>query len=487
MKWSFREIFSIGIGPSSSHTVGPMKAAKIFLESLNSLGKLQEVETLSIELYGSLALTGIGHGTDSALIWGLEGETPQDLKITEGKNRIKEILENKLLFLLGNKNLPLLFDIKRDIVYQKTRILPLHSNGMIFKAHLKSSALFCETFYSIGGGHIATEQELKEVKQELNTKEQKIPPFPYFSGANIISFCNQNKISFYDLLKANEIFYYQEKWDEPFKNIWEVLVECLNSGLLNSTQTFLPGPLKARRRAFKLFQQITSKKVNSSQHSFTLLDWSNVFSLAISEQNAAGERIVTAPTNGAAGIIPAVFFTYLVAIAPTPFISLKREDISTRLLFPSWELIQEQFIHYCLVCAGIGLLYKMNASVSGAEVGCQGEIGVASSMAAAGLCALMGGHIEQIENAAEVAMEHHLGLTCDPIGGLVQIPCIERNTMGTLKAINAAQLAIGGDGSHIVSLDSVIKTMKQTGEDMGEKYKETSRGGLAVFVNLPEC
>ena len=458
MSISLFDLFSIGIGPSSSHTVGPMSAANEFLDLLETNNLLAKTQRIKIELYGSLALTGKGHGTDKAILNGLEGKAPETVAPETMVPRMQEILNTHTLHLAGKKNIP--FDETKDFLFLQKELLPLHTNGMRFTAFdHEGNHLLSQVYYSIGGGFITTEEDFYS-----STSKQHTLPYPFDTAAQLLKQCNDNQLSIAELMLANELTW--RGIDAIHTGILElakVMNDCIENGCHHPG--ILPGGLQLKRRAPDLYKKLNEHKGVTSIHERSdIMNQLNLYAMAVNEENAAGGRIVTAPTNGAAGIIPAVLKYFQEAHE-----KIQKEDIFT----------------YFLTSAAIGILYKKGASISGAEVGCQGEVGVASSMAAAGLTAVLGGTLEQIENAAEIAMEHHLGMTCDPVMGLVQIPCIERNAMGSVKAVNASRMALIGDGQHHISLDKVIKTMKQTGMDMQSIYKETSMGGLAV--NITEC
>lgn len=458
MTISIFDLFSIGIGPSSSHTVGPMKAARAFVAELEEQKKLSQVKRIQIELFGSLAFTGKGHGTDSAILAGLEGAAPDTVNPDSIKPRAKEIIETQQLRLGGNETIT--FAYLSDFIFNFKDLLPAHTNGMRFKAFaLTGEEISAGIYYSIGGGFILT------AAQADHTAVLATPAFPYpFENAKtLLTLCEEHQLTIPELMLANEgSIRPLTEINERLLHIANVMRECIDKGC--DTPGILPGGLDIKRRAPVLYQKLSIKGGMKSHEHTDSMAWLNLYAIAVNEENAAGGRVVTAPTNGAAGIIPAVLHYYL-----TFYPQAKKEDAIT----------------FLLTAGAIAVLYKKGASISGAEVGCQGEVGVACSMAAGALTAMLGGNLYQIENAAEIAMEHHLGLTCDPINGLVQIPCIERNAMGAVKAVNAARLALLGDGQHYVSLDKVIATMKQTGKDMMTIYKETSQGGLAA--NLPEC
>jgi L-serine dehydratase len=450
------EMFKVGVGPSSSHTVGPMRAAHRFLSDLKAAGRLDAVARVSVQLYGSLALTGEGHGTDRAILLGLEGETPDEMDPDRAEGSVGRIRSEHSLKLLGDRSVP--FDPDLDLLFHKDQVLPGHANGMRFTSFDSSGEILDQdVFYSVGGGFIAHEDDLSG--PPLVSDDDGVP-FPFVDAASLLEACEREGIALHELVRANERSRRSdEEIDAGLDQIWSVMVACTERGM--RTDGVLPGGLEVRRRAAKMLRDLED---GSNPMGDDPMDWVNLWALAVNEENAAGGRVVTAPTNGAAGIIPAVVHYYLKFVPGA----------------------DQAGIRVFLLTAGvIGILYKRNASISGAEMGCQGEVGVACSMAAAGLTAAIGATNAQIENAAEIGMEHNLGLTCDPVGGLVQIPCIERNAMGALKAVNAARLARRGDGSHKVSLDQVIATMRQTGLDMRSHYKETSLGGLAV--NVIEC
>ena len=454
------DLFKIGIGPSSSHTVGPMRAARRFAEYLEEGQWLPDLESVRVTLYGSLALTGKGHGTDKAILLGLQGERPELIDPAGINQQLAEIRTNHSLAILGEK--PLHFDERTHLIFNQTESLPFHVNGMRFEAFdSQSKPLTVKVFYSVGGGFVVAEDEIATLQQE--SQEENRVPFPFKSAVELMAICQQEKMSIWQVMLQNELAWRsEEEVRSGIIKIWQVMQECVQRGI--TQEDVLPGGLNVKRRAPKLYQNLVNRPEHALRDPLTTMDWVNLYALAVNEENAAGGRVVTAPTNGAAGIIPAVLH-YYYHFSP--------------------EANLDGIIRFFLTAAAIGVLYKENASISGAEVGCQGEVGVACSMAAAGLAEVRGGSIYQVENAAEIGMEHNLGLTCDPVNGLVQIPCIERNAMGAIKAINASRIALRGDGEHYVSLDSVIATMRQTGEDMNSRYKETSLGGLAV--NMVEC
>jgi L-serine dehydratase len=450
MDMSVFDLFKIGIGPSSSHTVGPMVAARRFLLDH---GPLDDATGVTAELYGSLALTGVGHGTDKAVILGLMGETPQDVDPDRVDAMLEEAGLRGELKLLGEKSVP--FVRARHLVFHKTENLPEHPNGMRFTLH-RPGGDASRVYYSVGGGFIRAEGE----GAATDGQTAVAPPYPFDTMADLLAHGARTGLTIPQMLRANELARLPaDRLDAGLDRIWKVMRSCIAHGLETSGQ--LPGGLHVKRRAAKLWQQAQgADRANELPHD--ALNGVSLYAMAVNEENAAGGRVVTAPTNGAAGIIPAVLKYYAEDCRPLDPVKGVRE--------------------FLLTAAAIGMLCKRNASISGAEIGCQGEVGVACAMAAAGLVAALGGSNAQIENAAEIGIEHHLGMTCDPIGGLVQIPCIERNGMGAVKAITAASLALKGDGTHFVSLDEVIETMRQTGADMQAKYKETSLGGLAVHV-----
>lgn len=461
MSISVFDLFSIGIGPSSSHTVGPMSAAKAFANQLAGSDLLDKVQTIKIDLYGSLALTGKGHGTDKAILNGLEDQAPETVDAEQVIPRFNAIVEHKKLKLNGIQAISFIED--EHLLFHQQENLPKHANGMRFSVYdVQNQCINEQIYYSIGGGFIVTDEDFDE---EQNTTSEV--PYPFTSAHELLALCENNQLSISELMLANEQVWRSES--EVRKGLLEianVMEQCIEKGA-TSTETHLPGGLHVKRRAPALYQKLLANEKDNKNaviNAHDIMHWLNLYALAVNEENAAGGRIVTAPTNGAAGIIPAVL-GYYKRFCP--------------------HACEQGVIDYLLTAAAIAILYKKGASISAAEVGCQGEIGVACSMASAALTAILDGSIDQIENAAEIAMEHHLGLTCDPIAGLVQIPCIERNAMGAVQAVNAAQLALMEEGKNKVSLDKVIATMLQTGKDMMSIYKETSQGGLAV--NLPEC
>ncbi len=461
MSLSVFDIFKIGIGPSSSHTVGPMRAAREFALDLERAGELPGVREIVVRLYGSLALTGKGHGTDRAILLGLEGAEPDTVDPDAVEGAVARIRASEKLRILGKHEIA--FDEPMQLLFQRSEVLPGHSNGMRFTALGGGGGVIREgEFYSIGGGFVVRAGDTAGTGA---TKPATKVPHPFSSGAHLLAQCREHGLEIFELQWRNELAWRDEaEVRTRLEEVWNVMQACVERGFRQ--QGVLPGVLKVRRRAPRMYRMLTD---GAQPGPLDVMDWVNVVALSVNEENAAGGRVVTAPTNGAAGIVPAVLHYYCR-------FEKGRFDSGAN----------DEGIHRFLLTAGaIGMLYKENASISGAEMGCQGEVGVACSMAAAGLVAALHGTNEQVENAAEIGMEHNLGLTCDPIAGLVQIPCIERNAMGSVKAINAARLAMRGDGTHKVSLDQVIATMRQTGRDMSTNYKETSRGGLAV--NVPEC
>ena len=445
------DIFKIGIGPSSSHTVGPMKAARAFTVQLAESGAA--VDKIQVTLHGSLAYTGKGHGTDSAIILGLMGCEPETLDPDAVDDMLRAVHSSGRLNVSGVGDIS--FSAATDLVFDYAEELPRHTNGMRFIAsNSDGQHVLSEDYYSLGGGFVARGDEPESASQSGE------PPYPFTSGTELLTMADQDALTIAELVELNERQWRsKDEIELRLMNIWSAMQACVERGL--RTEGVLPGPMAVTRRAAKLHRKMLDREEPTV---LDAMDWVNVYAIAVNEENAAGGRVVTSPTNGAAGIIPAVLHYY------SRFVR-KADD--------------KGIMRFLLVAGAIGTLYKINASISGAEMGCQGEVGVACSMAAAGLVAAKNGNNSQIENAAEIGMEHNLGLTCDPVGGLVQIPCIERNAMGAVKAINAARLAMHGDGSHKVTLDQVISTMRQTGLDMSTRYKETSEGGLAV--NVPEC
>ncbi|NBI48101.1 MULTISPECIES: L-serine ammonia-lyase [Burkholderia] len=462
MAVSVFDLFKIGIGPSSSHTVGPMRAALMFVQGLERDGLLEQVAGVKVDLYGSLGATGKGHGTDRGVMLGLMGDAPDTVNPDTIDARLAAVRDTKTLSLLGRHPVP--FVLKEQIGFYR-QALPEHPNAMTLRARDAAGEALRETTYlSVGGGFVVTAGAANT--KVLNAAEQM--PHPFRSGTELLELTASTGKSIAQLMWDNERAWHDEDTTRAgLLKIWEVMQSCVSRGCgINNpdAEGTLPGPFQVKRRAPQLYRTLTGNPELALRDPLSMVDWINLYAIAVNEENAAGGRVVTAPTNGAAGIIPAVLHYY------TRFVPGANE---------------QGVIDFLMTAAAIGILYKLNASISGAEVGCQGEVGVACSMAAGALAAVLGGTPRQVENAAEIGMEHNLGLTCDPVGGMVQIPCIERNAMASVKAVNAARMALRGDGSHYVSLDSVIKTMRETGADMKTKYKETSRGGLAV--NIVEC
>lgn len=462
------DLFSVGIGPSSSHTVGPMRAAAMFLASLEDEHLLDSVRRVKAEMFGSLGATGKGHGTPKAVLMGLEGESPETIDVSVISNRVAVIKEEQKLSL--NKKHSIDFDYETDLILNRKKSLPLHSNGMQFIAFdNQGNTLLEKRYYSVGGGFVHDDEAITAETPLVDTHKSD-EFYDFASAKELLELCKTHRLSISELMLHNESVNTDvDIVKSQLISIWDVMAQSVKNGC-NATG-ILPGGLNVPRRAPQLYQQLSGNPEKGLNDPLTVTDWVTLYALAVNEENAAGGRIVTAPTNGAAGIIPAVMHYY------KNFVPHANNEGLTKFL---------------LTAAAIGTLYKKNASISGAEVGCQGEVGSACSMAAGALCEVMGGTPEQVENAAEIGMEHNLGLTCDPIGGLVQVPCIERNAMASIKAISACRMALLGNGSHFVSLDKVIKTMRDTGRDMRDKYKETSRGGLAINVlevpvNIVEC
>jgi L-serine dehydratase len=457
MTVSVFDLFKIGIGPSSSHTVGPMRAAGMFARALEQDGLLAAVGGIRAELFGSLGATGHGHGSVKAVVLGLSGEDPETVDPASAEPLVAQVREAGTLMLLGRK--PVSFDVGEDVILHRRRRLEFHSNGMRFAALDAAGAeLSARTYYSVGGGFVLGEDE---AGRPAIVADPTPVPYPFSSGAELLAITRRTGLPISGIMLANELVRRDKAEVEArLLRIWAVMQECVTRGC--AAEGVLPGGLKVRRRARALQQ--TLEQTGDTADPLFAMEWVTLYALAVNEENAAGGRVVTAPTNGAAGIIPAVLHYY------TRFVP-GADDAGV--------------IRFLLTAGAVGVLFKENASISGAEVGCQGEVGSACSMAAAGLAEVIGGAPEQVENAAEIGVEHNLGLTCDPVGGLVQIPCIERNAIGAVKAITAARMAIRGDGEHKVSLDKAIKTMRETGADMKVKYKETARGGLAV--NVIEC
>ena len=463
MAISVFDLFKIGIGPSSSHTVGPMRAARLFALRLAHDGQLERTARVQAQLYGSLGATGKGHGSDKAVLLGLAGYEPDTVDVDAIPALLATIRESGRLPLLGQHAIA--FAEKTDLKFHRRETLPFHANGMRFTAFAADGAeLAARAYYSVGGGFVVSDEVAADgARQKVIAPDATVLPHPFTTGAQLMAQTQALGCSIAEVMRRNERHWRPDaEIDAGLLRIWQVMQDCVQRGC--RTEGVLPGGFKVKRRAAALRDALTAHPEQALRDPLQVLDWVNLYALAVNEENAAGGRVVTAPTNGAAGIVPAVLHYY------TRFVP-GASDAGV--------------VDFLLTAAAIGILYKENASISGAEVGCQGEVGVACSMAAGALCAVMGGTPEQAENAAEIGMEHHLGLTCDPVGGLVQIPCIERNAIASVKAINAARMALRGDGTHFVSLDQVIKTMRETGADMKTKYKETARGGLAV--NVIEC
>ncbi|MBH3310756.1 MULTISPECIES: L-serine ammonia-lyase [Pseudomonas] len=458
MAISVFDLFKIGIGPSSSHTVGPMRAAATFAQALRERGLLAQVRRVEVRLYGSLSATGVGHATDRACLLGLMGQWPDRIDPHSIEPRIDQLMQERCLMLDGSQ--PIEFQYSRDMRLLDES-LAYHPNAMTLESFDGQGSQFSQTYFSVGGGFIV---EASEIDAPQDGASQVALPYEFSSGAELLALCKAHNLSVSQLMLANECAWRpQSEVREGLLKIWAAMGECVDNGLRN--EGILPGGLKVKRRAARLHRSLQEVgKPNVIGSTLSAMEWVNLFALAVNEENAAGGRMVTAPTNGAAGIIPAVLHYYM-KFNP--------------------GACDDDVVAFLLAAAAVGILCKKNASISGAEVGCQGEVGSACSMAAAGLAEVLGATPPQLENAAEIALEHNLGLTCDPVGGLVQIPCIERNAIAAVKAINAVQMALRGDGEHFISLDRVIRTMRDTGADMHANYKETSRGGLAVaFV---EC
>ncbi|WP_323806857.1 L-serine ammonia-lyase [Faucicola boevrei] len=452
------DLFKIGIGPSSSHTVGPMKAGNLFIQDLIKKNLLEKVNKIHVVLYGSLGATGRGHGSDIAVMLGLMGEEPHLTDVKLIGEKITHIRTHKRLSL--NHQVEIAFNPDTDLILNGAEFLPYHPNALTIDAFDDDKLLLTDTFYSIGGGFVKTEQEAKNDDPVIDTVKKQVP-YPFNTAEELLSICKQNKLSIADVVKANELANMSETdLCQGLQAIWQVMQDCVTDGCHNDG--ILPGGLNVKRRAKAIYRQLSGIDSRKVFHDLLgVMDWINLYALAVNEENASGGRVVTAPTNGAAGVIPAVMHYY--------------RDFCQ-------NYTENKIYEFLLTASAIGIIIKENASISGAEVGCQGEVGSACAMAAAGLTHVLGGTPEQCCNAAEIGIEHHLGMTCDPIAGLVQVPCIERNAMAAVKAINASRLALKGDGLHVVSLDKVIKTMKETGQDMMAKYKETALGGLATNV-----
>jgi L-serine dehydratase len=463
MALSVFDLFKIGIGPSSSHTVGPMKAAAMFVERLKNESLIGQIVRVEVRMYGSLGATGKGHGTDKAVMLGMEGLMPDSIDPDTIEPRLKAMRASGQIQLGGSH--PIAFSEKNDLTFLRREALPYHSNGVRFLGFDASGVVVSERrYFSVGGGFVVSQEEADApMDGPVIVSDPTKVKYPFSSGADLLGISAGTGLSIAQIMRVNEQSWRSDREvDAGLDRIWDAMKACVERGI--RTEGHLPGNLLVKRRAAELHRALSSHPEQSLKDQLTILDFVNVYAMAVNEENAAGGRVVTAPTNGAAGIIPAVMHYY------DRFVSGAN---------------QQGIRDFLLTAGAVGQLYKENASISGAEVGCQGEVGVACSMAAAGLAAVMGGSAKQVENAAEIGMEHNLGLTCDPVGGRVQIPCIERNAMGSIKALNAARMALRGDGTHFVSLDQVIKTMRDTGRDMMTKYKETSRGGLAV--NVIEC
>ena len=457
------DLFKIGIGPSSSHTVGPMRAARLFVHRLSADQLIGRTARVTVELYGSLGLTGKGHGSDKAVLLGLSGHEPDTVDVNAVPGYLATIRDSGKLLLDHRQSIA--FVEKTDLIFNRRETLPVHANGMRFVAFDEHGVeLANRIYYSVGGGFVVSAEVAEDgAVHKRIAPDTTILAFPFHTGDELLAQCESHGLSISSIMRRNEQHWRSDaEIDAGLLKIWNVMQACVERGC--ATPGVLPGGYKVKRRAPELHRQLVADPHAASRDQLIVLDWVNLYALAVNEENAAGGRVVTAPTNGAAGIIPAVLHYYTRFVAGA-------NDAGV--------------VNFLLTAAAIGILYKENASISGAEVGCQGEVGVACSMAAGALCEVLGGTPRQCENAAEIGMEHHLGLTCDPVGGLVQIPCIERNAIASVKAINAARMALRGDGTHYVSLDKVIKTMRETGADMKTKYKETSRGGLAI--NVIEC
>ncbi|WP_337883081.1 L-serine ammonia-lyase [Chromobacterium haemolyticum] len=466
MAISVFDLFKIGIGPSSSHTVGPMRAARQFIARLEKDELLTQTASVRAEMFGSLGATGKGHGTDVAVLLGLQGEQPDLVDTDAVDGMLAAIRADKAVSLLGKQTVP--FVEGEHLILHKKKTLPYHPNGMIFEAFDAAGAsLSKRAYYSVGGGFVVDEAAIDAGFTPPGVTELK---HPFKSAAELLALCQRHGKSISQIMLENELAWRsEEQVRAELLKIWQVMQDCVKRGC--EREGILPGGMKVKRRAADMHRKLLASPEAALRDPLTVMDWVNLYALAVNEENAGGGRVVTAPTNGAAGIIPAVMHYY------ARFVPGASDDGIVRFL---------------LTAGAIGVLFKLNASISGAEVGCQGEVGSACSMAAGALAEVLGGTPEQVENAAEIGMEHNLGLTCDPVGGLVQVPCIERNAMASVKAINAARMALRGDGQHFVSLDRVIKTMRDTGMDMSTKYKETARGGLAINVievpvNIVEC
>lgn len=463
MAVSVFDLFKVGIGPSSSHTVGPMRAARLFAARLEHEGLLAQTTRVQVSLYGSLGATGKGHGSDKAVLLGLAGHEPDAIDVEAIPALLARMRAERRVELLGRH--PIAFSEKDDLRFFRRETLPFHANGMRCSAwDAQGGELAQRCYYSVGGGFVVSDELAADgTRHKAIAPDATVLAYPFATAAELLERTRELRCSIADVMRRNERHWRSDfEIDAGLLRIWRVMQDCVERGC--RTGGTLPGGYKVRRRARALREALTARPEEALRDPLQVLDWINLYALAVNEENAAGGRVVTAPTNGAAGIVPAVLHYYARFVPGAS---------------------DKGVVDFLLTAAALGILYKENASISGAEVGCQGEVGVACSMAAGALCAVMGGTPEQAENAAEIGMEHHLGLTCDPVGGLVQIPCIERNAIAAVKAINAARMALRGDGTHHVSLDQVIKTMRETGADMMTKYKETARGGLAV--NIVEC
>lgn len=458
MAISVFDLFKIGIGPSSSHTVGPMRAAALFVQALRERGELAQVRRIEVQLYGSLSATGVGHGSDNAVIMGLMGEWPDAIDPAQIGPRIAQLRENDCLLL--DASWPVAFVWARDMRLIDEN-LPFHPNAMTLVAEGEAGELHRDTYYSVGGGFVV---DASQAAAGVADRDTTVLPYDFSSAVELLELCRRHDLNVAQLMLANELTWRsEEEIRAGLMKLWRAMQDCVEQGLKH--EGILPGGLNVRRRAARLHRSLQDlNKPNVIGSTLSAMEWVNLFALAVNEENAAGGRMVTAPTNGAAGIIPAVLHYFMKF---------------------SEAVTDANVVDYLLGAAAVGILCKKNASISGAEVGCQGEVGSACAMAAAGLAQILGATPAQLCNAAEIGLEHNLGLTCDPVGGLVQVPCIERNAIAAVKAINAAQMALRGDGQHFISLDRVIRTMRDTGADMHDKYKETSRGGLAV--SAVEC
>lgn len=460
MTLSVFDLFKVGIGPSSSHTVGPMRAANTFIQTLQNKQLLSQATSIRVDLYGSLSATGRGHATDRATVMGLMGEEPEEIDVEAANKRLQQCIVSKKLELAGKHTID--FDFNKNIVFHP-EFLSYHPNAMTLTASDNEEVLLNQTYYSVGGGFIIEEEQIKQQDaKSLSEHTSEGVPYPFSSAKELLELCQKHQLRISELMMANEkTWRSEEEVKAKLLHIWHIMQSCVQKGMHQTGE--LPGGLGVKRRAAEQLKSLQElKPANVISSTLNALGWVNLFAFAVGEENAAGGKIVTAPTNGAAGVVPAVLHYFMMF---------------------THNASDEDVINFLLSAAAIGILCKLNASISGAEVGCQGEIGSACAMAAAGLAEVMNATPEQLENAAEIALEHNLGLTCDPIAGLVQVPCIERNAIAAVKAINAVQLALKGSGSHFVSLDHAIRTMKETGMDMSAKYKETSQGGLATVID----